>query len=1066
MFPDDIEFRHSDNQQIIPDKQLTEFFKKLFPWKVIDNEEDIKRICNNLCNYERINSITRNIQRKDIKLGVPLDANLEIFRSKLKQNATEGLCEKLHHQGVKDYRKLGIEIGSINRDGNALNRNFSHSRKWDIFDYDSLKKQDQIFILSSETGSGKTTFLRKLQTELIDETDKLPLYFDADALEKIDFKSRNEYNFLKSISYFYNGYFEDGHEYEFLKQHYNRIIFLFDGLDQTQCVGTGFKNLLRNIYNIVSRNLIIASRPYAVVSEENNRSVDFLRLKYFTNDDLLEYFGDMYTKAMRISESCGKIISVPVLAYMIRCLIENGKDVKITHRSQLYHQFIDYLIMEYDHENISVSFGKRAWIRKCIGKLSYESIAAKTHFMQQVPLSKAIQYLPMGVEIDDLLKFGLLHIVINRSHGIEDLLYFSHQSFQEYLAAEYACKDEVLVDKILAEKWNPKWKEVIKFMAGIKGQELFEKIFNQKDNIIYSNLFLCSQLTAETECIDNGLRDIITKKLEYLVYNQEFALDAIQHLYSFNKTKINGIVKDMLIGRNFQDWESRIKAIHFISRLNGLDCKVMLLIIYYWGHNQDFDKYVLDCGASFMDHIDPKALKYLFERINNNEPKSLLLLEKIEIKLDDDQIRILVEKIAEPSLYSMVPVIINTLIFQKDNIDDNNLYAISYKLHHEYPWVRMSVLKVLYGMCKRLEDGIIKVITELLMDPCQVVRDWSILILHDLHLLDKNMVEDIIDGIDSEDIEILRHSLVVLGGLHLYAKNDVVDKIISKIEVPELYEEALDTLERLGGNLADNQFDQIINKLNIQDSEIRLYIIITLESIIEGRLNSIDKNTIKSLILYLDDECIAIRFVTTRILIQFKDQLEEMTIKKMLTITVDSILEVDEVDEEDEEDEGEGEGEDYDSFFDCIIILNELYDYVDRETITRLVEALDNTRFDNISILKAIATLAQKINDNSVVICKVVGLLDDSNNELSLCVLDTLETIKDSLTKKNIAIVIDKLKDREIPVQLRALEVIWNSQIDFDLSIIKQFGLFNNLADLPIYHKKKLYEMNMLPLTS
>jgi hypothetical protein len=75
------------------------------------------------------------------------------------------------------------------------------------------------------------------------------------------------------------------------------------------------------------------------------------------------------------------------------------------------------------------------------------------------------------------------------------------------------------IEKVLEEMWNPKWREVIKFLAGLKGEEIIEKIYPgpEKDNVIYSRLFLAAECCLEVKEIRKTLRERIINQLRELI---------------------------------------------------------------------------------------------------------------------------------------------------------------------------------------------------------------------------------------------------------------------------------------------------------------------------------------------------------------------------------------------------------------------------------------------------------------------------------------------------------------------------------------------------------------------
>jgi hypothetical protein len=189
-----------------------------------------------------------------------------------------------------------------------------------------------------------------------------------------------------------------------------------------------------------------------------------------------------------------------MLAYMVRTLIEKGRDRNIKNRAALYKNFIGYILGGYEHEKAKLSRHQAAATRSILGQISYDALAAKDHMIQKIPADFCWERMKgSGVRLDDLPKYGLVNLIVERSGGNGDFLYFTHQSFQEFLAAKWAARSRDKVSHILDEIWNPKWREVIKFLAGLLGEKFVKQIYSRgcKDNCLHSRLFLAAECCKE-----------------------------------------------------------------------------------------------------------------------------------------------------------------------------------------------------------------------------------------------------------------------------------------------------------------------------------------------------------------------------------------------------------------------------------------------------------------------------------------------------------------------------------------------------------------------------------------
>ena len=122
------------------------------------------------------------------------------IRSKLAKEAQKGLEGKLGESGfiplrlecgtVPERRKEEVEVMEQGaREWSA------HGRKWEDFDLKKLTSFSRSYILSSPVGTGKTTFLYWLATQLTDtdtDTDTVPIFMPCAEFERINPRNWNE----------------------------------------------------------------------------------------------------------------------------------------------------------------------------------------------------------------------------------------------------------------------------------------------------------------------------------------------------------------------------------------------------------------------------------------------------------------------------------------------------------------------------------------------------------------------------------------------------------------------------------------------------------------------------------------------------------------------------------------------------------------------------------------------------------------------------------------------------------------------------------------------------------
>ncbi|PXF53612.1 MAG: hypothetical protein C4B56_01705 [Candidatus Methanophagaceae archaeon] len=501
------------------------------------------------------------------------------IRSKLAKEAQKGLEGKL---GESRFIPLRLECGTVpvRREVEVVMKRgarewSAHGRKWKDFDLKKLTSFSRSYILSSPVGTGKTTFLYWLATQLTDtdtDTDTVPIFMPCAEFERINPRNWNElrehltlflklkYGFLEEdIKDFFDIYFRDG-----------KIFFLFDGLDQIK--GDDYTGLLNTIFKIIAltRNrVIISSRPSAVIPLESERGLPFLRLKPFSSEDIKLYFGDNYEQARSISRFAPDLIRVPMLAFMTKTLIREGEAKNIFNRADIYARFLEYVIYQHEPNRPLVTDVQLIeGVKEALKRISFDALNLKEPQIQKISINlPVIEDLnrEFGINIKALTKFGLVNLILEMGDIIQHSLFFTHQSFQEFLAAQYISEDSKRLEAVINEMWSPKWREVIKFLAGIRGQEIVEKIYPQdndnEDDIIHSRLFLAAECLAEVREVRGELKEEINQKLKELIRIEPFRLTAIPALgFLGDITSLKSLLGDL-------DWRVRAATVEALAKL-------------------------------------------------------------------------------------------------------------------------------------------------------------------------------------------------------------------------------------------------------------------------------------------------------------------------------------------------------------------------------------------------------------------------------------------------------------------------------------------------------------------
>ena len=568
------------------------------------------------------------------------------LRKKMEQDATDGLSKKL--QGRDDYQVLDMEIGVVpqnpkeNEIGEVMDltgsKTYGHNRVWESFNIDSLFKSSDTssYIISVDAGGGKTTFLRYLQLEFLRKSEIIPIFLDASKIE--EWRLENSNQLAEELAIYFDLNICKNRVISFLTKAFEEeVILLVDGLDQIKAGGSEYECLVNHILDLMGENVIITSRPSAVINQEDENQFTFLRLKPLDTNAQENYFGDNFERGKQLSMNASYLIAIPMLANMVRMLIEEKQDGNINNRAKLYEKFIGYILTKYKHGKAKLSPGLRTQIRMSLGKIAYDALAEKEPHLQKIPLEFCYKKgcLPDNsiLRNDELLtKSGLVNLIIERSGwGDKDFLFFTHQSFQEYLAAEWITQNENTMEDFIYElieivQQDHKWKIVENFVKEIMGYEYFEKttdLFNKNKpclKLLAYRVQLYSRYGRPQKYLDNLYADLL------------ITLDAIQSgcfkevtcrfLYNFliKSIDLKGLVacdyvfiflKRLLIKhKNYQEYFSDADVLgcpEFSLKLNQI--RLLLDTVYVFWQIEDMNvDYLPDTFNSFYKWLEIECL--------------------------------------------------------------------------------------------------------------------------------------------------------------------------------------------------------------------------------------------------------------------------------------------------------------------------------------------------------------------------------------------------------------------------------------------------------------------------
>ena len=647
------------------------------------------------------------------------------IRSKLAQKAKEELDKKL--RGSR-FIPLNLECGTIPEKPEEEERErtseWAHGREWQDFDLKTLPSFSKSYILSSSVGTGKTTFLYWLVTELVSK-DVVPIFMTCAEFERINPGGWNDLRKQLTLS-FNHDFLEEDIE-NFFDTYFRReeLFFLFDGLDQIK--GDDYLNLAKTIFNITSRNhVIISSRPSSVISFESERDISFLRLKPFSAEDEKQYFADDYEKARSVSRVAPDLTRIPMLASMVKILIREGKATNIFTRADIYSRFLDHIIYHHD-PNIPLSSQKVQQtedIKKALKRISFDALNLKKPQIQKISISIYSQK-DFRIPVDDLPRFGLVNLVLETADSTQHSLFFSHQSFQEFLAAQYIDEDKERIERVIDEMWSPRWKEVIRFLAGIRGQEIVDMIYSQKDNIIHSQLFLAAECLAEVRDVSGEIKEEINSKIRDLIKIEPFRIDVISALRSL------GDIIGLKLLLSDEDGDVRRAALMALTKLKDrVNDEVIREIA---GRLRDEELYVRGAAVwaltEFRDRVNDEVIREIVgwlrvEGLYVSE-EGVRALTEFRDRINDEMVKEIAGWLKDEDSIVREGAA-RALAELKDRISNEAIKEIACQLRDDKWYVREAALMALTKLKDRVNDEVIREIAGRLKDEELYVRGVAV----------------------------------------------------------------------------------------------------------------------------------------------------------------------------------------------------------------------------------------------------------------------------------------------------------------------------------------------------
>ena len=887
------------------------------------------------------------------------------------------------------------------------NNKFQHNRKWSSFDIAQYCRNPQGFrLLSSDVGTGKSTFTAWLAMELTKSNCFIPLLFHCRDVEKafendkdIQTKWIEMFTFRQACAEV-DLSLKDlvwglGHAKEV-----GKLVIICDGLDQID--HGNFSSVVKWLRNQSAVSVFVTSRPFAVLQWEKDYEVGFLRLRSMDENTQRTYFGEYYDQAMSVANYSPDLASVPMLSYMILTLIRNGQVESIEKRVDVYTRYLEYIFASHSTNKDAV-YDKPAEairIRKCLEQLAYEALAHNPPYIKLVPLEICDEICSKhGQNADKLPHFGFVNYIVEGGTGPDHFL-FTHQSFQEYLAACWARRKDKRIDYIIANQWKIGWNGVIRFLAGIEGKEFIHNLYpsREADNAIHEPLFLAATCCGEAK-LKGSYIDFIQSQLISLI-RKPFIKAALNAL--LNVEAVQTILTECKHSDPFTKEVALSSIIEHQVRLT--DVQIQAVVDMLNDDDVDVRTSVLEALSKLSERITDVQIQAVADMLNDDKHGvryyALDILHKFSDQLTETHIQVIVELLKDDFL-NTIRLAADTLANASERLTDINMRAIIDILKHDQPLARSAAVYTLSKMPERLEYEQIQAVADRLNDVDADVRISTIYALCRMsERLSDNYIQAVIELLedDGERVSFEAADNLVkiskrLTDTHIQA---VVDMLRSNVQQARQF--AAYVLCWLPKRQTNNHIQTVTELLKHDDAGIRSSALEAL-SYLSERLTDVQ---IQAVADRLNDVDADVRISTIYALCRMSKRLSDNYIQAVIELL---------------------NHVDADIRSSVLGALSELSESLTDVQIQAVVDKLNDDDVDvRTSVLEALSKLSERITD--VQIQAVADMLNDVDTGIRSSALEALSELSERLTDIQIQAVADRLNDVDTGIRSSALEAL------------------------------------------
>lgn len=562
------------------------------------------------------------------------------------------------------------------------------------------------YILVGDSGLGKTSFLYWLGLLLsLDKIDKIASRFIPIFLHLKDLAEINTTEGLRSLintKYKLDNYESNG----------NRFLFLLDGLDQIIDHGNLVDRLRSKDIFGKENKIILATRPvgYESIKDRLVDKYSYLRILPFDEKKIVAYMEEYYhdPNFEVVYNRHKELLKIPILLRLLKILLAKGQFPEVRNRADIYELSIKHLFQrEQDKKSSLYSHAEAVQVRQDLEMLSYQAVANSK--FGSFSIDFGLKYSTED-RLNKLIYWSITHNLIEKEAGKE--IVFSHQSFQEYLAACYInSQQDARYSLLKGHLFNPKWLEVIKFTIGMIDNPSNFLLFIQRQKPPYYKLFYQPLLLA-----GHCMVDLPANKVDSSPNGNELKiLDRLFILWEKTELqKLRQMINEVFASMAWTSMADKIVG-YLLSALKNKDWSLNLYAIESIGYLGRTEDKIIDAlvekvhKVKFMDYYDEYFLHYTINALDN--------LARIDDTIADKAVKVFIKGLNHLTNF---PIRCNAALALGNlgRADDNIINALTAALQFSFAggsaaWITWSHNAAALAKLKRTD---VKVIVSLL-DP-------------------------------------------------------------------------------------------------------------------------------------------------------------------------------------------------------------------------------------------------------------------------------------------------------------------------------------------------------------